>query len=171
VRRKQVVAIFVANIVVSAFVGWLTSAWVVRRNTVRQSVAAHEFLLLDNGGHAAAKLGWDGSQPGMRLYDTAGHLREALFLEPNGVPDLYLYAQNQVARASLDLFDSGVPNLAFGDAQQQHTVLLELDKDGAYNITFQKSVNGKLQLLGTRRIIADTSGVHESDTLEERSAH
>lgn len=169
--RKQVVAIFLANIVVAAFVGWLTSAWVARRSTARQSVAAHEFLLLDDAGHAGAKLSWEDRQPGMRLFDRQGHLRAALFLEPNGVPDLYLYDQNQVERAALNLFDSGVPNLAFLDGDQQHMVWTDFDKNHVYNITFTKLSDGKAQSLGSRHIIADDGGVHESDTREERSTH
>ncbi|HET9741826.1 MAG TPA: hypothetical protein VFQ00_03665 [Terriglobales bacterium] len=170
-HRKQVVAIFLANIVVSAFVGWLTSTGVGRRSTARPSLAAHEFLLLDEAGRAAAKLGWEDRQPGMRLFDQQGHVRAALFLEPNGVPDLYLYDQNQVARASLDLFDSGVPNLAFGDADQKQMLLTDFDDKDTFNIKFEKIANGRPQVIGSRHLIADESGVHESHVPQERTAH
>jgi hypothetical protein len=87
-----------------------------------------------------------------------------MFLEPNGVPDLYLYDGNDRVRAALNLFDSGVPNLAFMDDTGETMVLTEFDKERSYNTTFSSIGKDAIKVVASRRITADRSGLHIRDT-------
>jgi hypothetical protein len=112
-----------SSIVVGAISGYLAASWAIRKAaTAPAIITARQFVLVDEAGHTGAKLTWEDHQPAFRLFDQKNHLRSALFLEPNGVPDLYLYDGNDKVRAALNLFDSGVPNLAFLDETEKYMV-------------------------------------------------
>lgn len=156
-----------ASMVVAAISGYGAASWGARKTATTPAIlTARQFVLVDEAGHIGAKLTWEDHQPAIRLFDSTNHLRSALFLESNGVPDLYLYDSNDKVRAALNLFDSGIPNLAFMDATEKYMVWTEYDKSLSYNTTFARIGKDAIKVIATRRVIADGSGVHVHDMIE-----
>ncbi len=156
------------SVLVAAISGYGTASWTLRNTaTASAIVTARQFILVDEAGHVGAKLTWEDHQPAIRLFDSSNQLRSALFLEPNGVPDLYLYDGNNKVRAALNLFDSGIPNLAFMDATEKYMVWTEFDQRLSYNTTFATIGKDAIHVIGARRIVADGSGVHVHDVIDD----
>jgi hypothetical protein len=155
---------------VSGTVAYFTGSWAATRAATKSptQVQAREFVLVDDHGRVGAKLGWKDGQPQLQLFDRKDRVRSAMFLEPNGVPDLYLYDSNNVARASLDLFDSGVPNLAFTDENGKILFYTELDQHQSYNTVFMEMDKGAPVRVTARKMTADASGLHISDSIRGR---
>lgn len=171
-KYKVIVVILLSNIIVAALSGGLTALLIVHHTAAAtpSSLAAREFVLVDQTGHIGAKLSWENHQPGIRLFDSANHVRSAIFLESNGVPDLYLYDENNAVRAALNLFDSGVPNLAFLDAAQENMVWTDFDKNHSYNISFVRIGKDANRILASRRMTAHLAGIRTEDKPEDANS-
>jgi hypothetical protein len=167
----RIVLTLAASALVAAISGYLAASWAIRKSaTIPEVITARQFVLVDEAGHVGAKLTWEDHQPAIRLFDRTNHVRSALFLEPNGVPDLYLYDGNAKVRAALNLFDSGVPNLAFLDETEKYMVWTEYDKERSYNTTFASVDKDATKMIARRRITADGLGLHVRDTVEKAKA-
>lgn len=166
----RIVFTLAGSILVSAISGYLAASWAVRRAArTPATFTARQFILVDETGHVGARLAWEEHQPTIRLFDRTDHVRSALFLEPNGVPDLYLYDGHAVVRAALNLFDSGVPNLSFVDETEKYSVETEFDNERSYNTTFVSFGKDANTVIASRKITADSSGLHVRDTGSEKA--
>lgn len=168
---KPAVFALASSILLSAISGYAGASWAIRRGTaIPAALASREFVLVDEAGHVGARLAWNEHQPIIQMFDSTDHVRSALFLEPNGVPDLYLYDAHQKVRAALNLFDSGVPNLSFGDETGRHFVRTEYDKERSYNTVFVSYSTNAAKIMASRRIVANESGLHVRDLAENRKS-